>query len=417
MNQMKYRIQVIILLAGISSASIVKAQDYKLSISGYSDLTVVTPWGDAADEGDLEVFEALGGDDELVEDVTKVSIPGFNLIFTRPINEKLKFQGEIVNAYEEGELDIELLRSYIDYNISSKFSLQAGKFLTPIGYLNRNQRFYGYLNYSVETRSLVDKELGYVPLSTVGLKAYGSFSAGNTSAFNYQLSFGGMRGFTPEGSETLAGFELGDDDSASPGFSGLVEYLTYIGNTELIIGFSAYDVPQIVGFYVEDGEDVPFGEEAEELEEDGLLEREEMELTEFGLATYFRIDGEKIQFLGEYHSTKFSDELGNLDESSYNYIGYSFELVYKTSLGKKSFYPYIRFDGVKIADEGSHPFYGLELEGGEELENSYMPSSQEIIVGFAWDIIKNNRIKLEYGKFIEGPFASNNLKISTAFAF
>jgi hypothetical protein len=411
----------IISAIGVSLVSLsLYAQDdsYKLSISGFSELTFTAPWGEAAVADDLAVFEALGGDEELTESTPKVVTPGFNLIFTRSITDRFKFQGEIVNSFEDGNFEIELLRTYVDYTIHPMFNLQAGKFLSAIGYLNRNQRFYGYLNYSVQQRAMVNKEFGYVPLSTVGIKAYGTFELGSLSMLNYQLAYGGMRELTTEASsELISGFEIGEDESNSAGGSVLLEYITYIGEMELILGASAYMVPRIVGFYVEDGEDVSYGHEADKMEEDGLLAREAMELSEYGFAPYIRLDAPKFQFLGEYHFTKFSDQLGNLDQSSYGYYAYSLELVYKTELIGKSFYPYLRLDGEEIANGGSHPYYGLSIEEESELGNSYIPSNQEIIVGIAVDVVKNNRIKIEYGRYIGGPFTANNLKISTAFAF
>lgn len=397
-----------------------QAQDQKnkLTISGFSEVTFQSSSGDPADQADLDKYEALGGEDELTEETKRFGIPGISLIFTRPINDKLVFQAEIANIFEEGELDIELLRTYIDYKINSKFNLQAGKFLNPIGYLNRNQRFYGYLYYSAQQRSMVDKEVGFVPLSNVGLKAYGQFDLGAASSLSYQLSYGAMRGLVPESSETLSEFELGEEDeSNSPGVSGLVELLTYSGDTEILVGFSAYSVSRILGFYVEDGEEVEYGEDADELEEDGLIDRDEMNLSEFGIAPYVRIDAQKFILFGEFHNTTFSDEIGNLDESEYKYTAYTLELAFKAKLAKKPFYPYVRFDATKVADEGSHPYFGLELEDGDELENSYVPSSQELILGFAYDVVPSSRLKIEYGKYLSGPFPSNAFRISTAFAF
>lgn len=421
MNKAKYRltINLILVLSFLTLLGTnVYAQDNKLTVSGFSELTFQNSSGDPANADDLEKFETLGGNEELVEDGQRMSLPGLSLIFTKPFNDKLTMQSEIAYIFEEGELDIELLRTYIDYKINSKFNLQAGKFLSPIGYLNRNQRFYGYLYYSAKPRDMVDKEQGFVPLSTLGLKAYGSFEVGSVSSFSWQLGYGGMRGIVPEASEVLSEFEIGEEDeSNSPGVSGLVEFLTFKGETEILVGFSAYSVARVIGFYVEDGEEVEYGEEADEEEEDGLLDREEMELSEFGIAPYVRIDAPKFQIFGEYHSTKFTDEIGNLDESEYDYSAYTLEFVYKTTLAKKPFYPYVRFDSENVADGDSHPYYGLELEGGDELENSYAPSSKELFFGFAWDVITNNRIKVEYGKYLAGPFPSNAFRVSTAFAF
>lgn len=419
-SQRKLLLLLAVCLMLISTYS-VSAQGKKLSISGFTETSFETHFGDPADAEDLEKYEDAGGEDEAVEETNRVTMPGFNLIVTSQLSDNLTFQGEIVNSFEEGDFEVELLRAYADYKINPNFNLQAGKFLTPIGYLNRNQRFYGYLNYSVEQRNLVNKELGYVPLSTVGLKAYGTFGLGNTSSLTYHVGIGGMRGLVPEGSETLSSFEWGEDESNSPGVNGLLEYLTYIGNNELIIGVSGYSIGRIVGFAIEDGEEIPFGEEDEDEEEEEEEEEEadfsEMELSEVGFVPYIRIDGPKFQFLAEYHTTTFTDELGNLEDSKFDYEGYSLELVFKTKLAKKSFYPYIRFDGSKIAREGYHPYFGLELESADELEKAYVPSSQELLFGAAWDVIPGNRIKMEYGRFIEGPFPANTFRISTAFAF
>lgn len=394
-----------------------KSSAQKLNISGFSELVFESSFGDPASQEDLEVYESFDGDDEAIEAATHLRFPGFNLIFTSELSDRLTFQGEIVNSFEEGDLEIELLRSYIDYSINPKFNLQAGKVLSSIGYLNRNQRFYGYLNYSVETRDLVNKELGFSPTTTVGLKAYGTFEIGNSSSLTYHAVWGGMRGSVPEGSETLSGFEIGHDHANSPGIQGLVEYLTYVGETEVLIGLSAYSVGRIVGFAVEDGEEVPIGEEADELEEEGMLDRDEMNLSEFGFAPYIRIDGPKFQFLGEFHTTTFTDENGNLENDKFNYTAYSLEFVYKSTLANKSFYPYVRFDGKEIADGGYHPYFGLEQESDDELEKSFVPGSKELIFGFAWDVIQNNRLKLEYGRFLDGPFRQGNIRISTSFAF
>ena len=390
------------------------AQEKKFTISGFSELRYTNRSGDPVDEELAEEFEDLGGDEELIEEGSRWSIPGFNTIITSTLSKQLTFQGEVVFSFEEEVFEVELLRSYLDYKLNPKFNLQAGKFLSPIGYFNRNQRFYGYLNYSVRPRDMVDKELGFIPAFTVGVMAYGGFDLSSTSTLNYKLSYGGMRGLFPEAGESISGIEFGEDESNSPGLASLLEYVSYIGESELTLGFSFYNVPRIVGFSVEDGDEVPYGEEADELEEDGLIDREEMELSEFGIAPYIRFDASKYQLMFEYHSTKFDDELGNLEQSSYDYDGYSVQLLYKTKLGGSSFYPYIRLDSRNL-DE--HPYYGLELEGGEELEKGIIPRSREWIVGAAWDAFPGNRIKAEYGRFLEGPFPQNEFRVSTSFGF
>ena len=387
------------------------AQDSKLLISGFSEVNFLTQFGDPADADHLTEYLESGADAEAVEESKHIAISGFNLNLLGILTENLIFQGELFFHFDEDEFEISMLRSYLDYRINPKFKLQVGKFLSPIGYLNRNQRIYGYLNYS-SPRDMVNEEFGYIPLSTVGVKTYGTFEVGN-SAINYQVAYGASRKMSPHGSE-LFNVEFGHDESSGPGVSGLLELLTFVGESELIVGISGFNNPKIRSFYAPEGEEIPIGEEAEELEEAGLLVRTEMELSEIGFVPYLRFDASKFQLMLEYHNIKFTDEIGTTPESEYNYSAYTVQLLYKSKLIDKPFYPYVRYDSRDV-DEG-HPYFGLHNEG-DHIKNTHAPVSKEVKVGFAWDLINRSRIKIEYGLVTAGPFLKNNFSVSTSFGF
>lgn len=378
------------------------AQEKKLTLSGYSELRISSAFGEPVDEASAERFEASGGEEERIEKGSHIYFPGFNLNLLSEISPKIYFQGELNFEYFEGELNVSLFRSYIDYRANDMFNVQVGKFLSPIGYLNRNQRIYGYLNYSVKPREMVWEEFGYMPSFMLGLQTYGSFVT-NSASFNYRLAYGQMRESVSFGRE-ISFASMGKEGSHSPGIAGELEVNMPTGDGEILIGMSAYSNPNIASVFVVEGE---------ETEEDNPLNIM-LPLRETGISPYLRFDFPKFQFFGELHSSKFDDKNNITSRSSYSYIATSIELLYKTEILKKGFYPYVRYDFRKVDD--NHPYYGLLMKEGF-LHKEYVFNSSEIILGSALDIVPGNRIKFEAGRFLMGPNPGYRIAVSTSFAF
>lgn len=390
----------IALLIFLISIGIAHAQDKKLTISGFSELRVESRFGDPADKEQADLLKATEGGDDFHKESTTIYYPGFNLNFLGELNEKLLFQGEInFEPADLRDLHIEIFRAYLDYRLNPKFNLQVGKFLSPIGYLNRNQRIYGYLNNSVIPRDMVWENYGFIPGFTLGLQVYGTFDAGS-SAIKYYLAYGQNRATLPHG-QTIALGHINEGENSNPGVSGIVEYFIPTGSGEISIGLSGYLNPSIKTNYIELGQRFD------------SLAPVTMKLSEKGFTPYFRLDASKFQFFTEFHSIQYSDETGVAAKEKYNYTALTAELMYKTKAAGKPFGPYIRYD-MRNVDRG-HPFYGLNNDG--VLRNSFVPDQSELIVGFVWDLFPSNRFKIEYAANFAGAATKGRLAVSTAFAF
>jgi hypothetical protein len=397
---MKKTLLLIFTLAVFASAH---AQDRKLQIRGYSEVRSTLAWGDPAVQDDADNYAASVKDIQLIETGNTFLIPGFNLNLLSELSPKLFFQGEVFFKVEENHLNTELLRAYVDYRLSEKFNIQAGKFLTPFGYLSRNQYIYGYLNYSVKPREMVDPTFNYIPNFMTGIQVYGTLPIGETKTMTYRVAYGGLRDNVATGRQNAISF-INQFDS-QPGAAGSVEFFNPIGNSELIAGVSGYYNPKILTWNVADGKSVD--------ESDPF----DLELSEAGFSPYLRWDNPKYQFFGEFHATNFHDNLGVSFLSDYKYSAFSLEFLLKTQLGGKSIYPYVRYDQRVINDHKDfHPFYGLKDNNGI-IEKSFVFGYSEIMFGAAFDVISNNRIKLEYGRYLDGPYPANRLSISTSFVF
>ena len=395
------RISIVVLLTALWGQSAV-AQDGRFKISGFSEVRYNSRFGAIADEKAFDDLEASGGESHDSEKGSGITFPGFNLNLLSELSEKLYFQGELNFAYEDADdLHLELYRAYLDYRLNSKFNLQAGKFLTGIGYLNRNQRIYGYLNNSIVPRDMVFEEFGYMPSFMMGLQAYGTFE-GSASSIKYMIGYGAMRGSLPHGA-TLSIAHIGDEEESAPGFTGLLEWYKPTENGEINIGFSAYSNPSIKTNYVATGE--VFDE----------LNAVAMELKETGIAPYLRVDHTKFQFIGEFHSVSFKDATKVSAKENYSYTAMSAEFMYKAKMFNKGFGPYVRYDMRSV--DANHPFYGLVAEHEGPTMSIYNTEQSKFVVGFVFDPIPANRIKMEYGANMKGVGRKGNFSISTSFAF
>jgi hypothetical protein len=383
-------------------ASLASAQEKKLTVSGYSEVRLSAAFGQTVDDVAAKRFEASGGDEELLGTGNQIYFPGFNLNLLSEISPKLYFQGELNFEYFDEILDISLFRSYLDYRFHDKFNLQAGKFLSPIGYINRNQRTYGYLNYSIKPRDMVEEEFGFLPSVMVGLQVYGSFVT-KLAALNYRFAYGNMRTLVPYG-RAVSVAELGGKSEFAPGLAAALEANIPAGNGEILIGMSVYSNPNITSIYL------PEGAETKEDDPSNVT----LSLSETGFAPYIRFDFPKFQFFGELNTSGFEDK-GKLTSPTHNrYAAASIEMVYKMEALGKGFYPYLRYDFRNIDD--THPYFGLSLKK-DIIHKDYSFNSSEIVLGSALDVMPGNRIKFEIGKFLTGLNPSYRIALSTSFAF
>lgn len=380
----------------------------KIELTGYSNIDISTAFGDPADEMQFNMHNLFGGDQEIVEKGTDISFPGMNLFLNSQLSDNLTFQSEIVFKIEDEFYQVELEQLYLKYAFSDKFNLTTGMFITPLGYLARNQRNLEYLNYSYRIRDMINESFGYTPFRTLGFQVNGSFDM-STFALNYWLAYGGARGTTP--SSFVLETQLNNDDHSSASFTGNLELFFPLSGGDLNVGFGTTLTPRINSVYIDTN-----GGEAE-LGDNPTVEPEDMELSEIIIAPYFRYDASKYQIFVEYHRNTLNDELGNTGTSSYEFNSLTSQIMFKTKIKEKNVFPYLRYDFTKFSNDGSGPYYGLITTDSHSVRRTHAADRAQLMIGSAFDLFSFNRIKVEYTLFLNGPEPQNGISIATAFAF
>ncbi|MDX2304160.1 MAG: hypothetical protein NW226_15255 [Microscillaceae bacterium] len=386
-----------------------ESDNRRLNVYGFSEILLLNRFGEAPNKDGAEIFKSTFGEDaeEELEDGSKLFIRNLNLLFASELSEKLKFQGELSFEREGDEFQIDLERVYLDYRISEKFGLQAGVFLNPFGYLTQNPRNIGYLNNSLRIRNMINEEFGYAAFRILGLQLYGTFAFGEgASGFKYQLAAGRMRSqFATQDEIGIA--EIGANNETDIGYTFNLEFFFNTEKSEMNFGIGGFANPKIRSLYF-DSLGVVFTED----------NAEEMELRELTIAPYIRLDFNKWQFLTELHWTQMTDLLGNTESSTYSYLAVSAEVLFKTKLAGRPFYPYLRYDVDNVPDvPGGGPFYSVKELGEGEFVRGISPNRAEAMVGFAWDIFPFNRFKMEYSRILDGIEPQNAINISSSFSF
>jgi len=385
----------------------IQAQERKLNLSGYSSVAFSTAFGDAANEQERIMHERNGGDPDIIEEGTDISYPGMNLFLNSQFSDKLTFQSEIFFEVDKDEFNVDMEQLFLKYGFSEKFNLTTGQFITPLGYLSRNQRNLDYLNYSYKIRDMINEEFGLTPFRTLGLQANGTFEAGSM-AIMYWVAYGGARGTTPAGKVNET--QIGNVEHSSPSLTVNLELYFPMSSGDLNIGMGIMSTPSIKSIYIDS-----LGKEVDILEE--LDPSERMDLSETIFAPYIRYDASKFQVFAEYHINTLKDELGNTGSASYEFTTLSAQILYKTKIKGKSVYPYLRYDKLNFANDNPDPYYGLIQRSGDGIIRTHAANREQIMIGAAFDLFPNNRIKLEYDLFLDGPEPQNGINIATSFAF
>jgi hypothetical protein len=397
----------------IMSTSILLAngQEKRLTLSGFGEVRVNSNFGSEANIQQHLLFEQYGGrGTAFIEEGTVLNIAPFNLNLLGHLSDNLTFTGELNNEVDEGQLEVRLYRANLKYEVNEKFNLTTGLFLTPIGYMNRNQRIYSFLNYSVLPRDMVSEEHRFIPIFTTGLMINGIFSSNNAS-LKYFLAYGENRSFAPERSAFTAFFNLAEDEyrglNSKPGLAGGLHGTLYSGELESTLGITGWWNPEVVTVLNDTlGNDIAYGSNVP----DPTIAK----AREIGVAPFLRIDHPLWQFFFEYHNIVFTDKLKNTYRTNYYYSALSAEILLKRQIKGKSFYPYLRFDYRDLTN--NHFYYGLYDEG-TTLHRSFVPDLSEIMIGGCLEIIPNNKVKLEFARVFNGTAPSNRITLSTSFSF
>jgi hypothetical protein len=386
------------------------AQNKKLTLSGFGEVRVNSSFGGFPNSEMHNLFEQYGGARPIYNEAsTMFSFAPFNLNLIGELNEKLTFTGELNNEIQNGELHIALYRANLKYSFTEKFNFTTGLFMTPIGYLNRNQRIYSYLNYSVLPRDMVNEDSRFIPVFTAGFMVNGTFS-NQTHSFKYYFSLGENRSYAPQKKALIAFLHLTEDEyrglNSKVGFAGGIHYTLFKEETESIIGVTGWINPIVVSIKNDVlGQQVPI---------DATSNPVITQAREAGFAPFVRIDNTKWQFFSEFHQTLFRDLLKNTNREKYYYAALTAEFLLKRELANKSFYPYVRYDFRQLTN--NHMYYG-QFEKDGVVIRTYIPDFSEVMIGSCWEPFTNNRLKLELAKAFNGAAPNYRVTISTSFSF
>ena len=376
----------------------------RIKISGFGDITAGTTFGKYANQTSYDLFQKYGDYYYPYGMRNGLSVHGIDFLTTVYLNDAIKIQAEtaIYGARAEygGAMALDIDRCYVDYNISEKFSLQAGLIYTPIGYVNRNLYSRAWLMNSAYIYQAVEQSAGLIQSHFVGVNGYGTLArSAKGSELTYMAAVGMPRPASPTAqifSATQKGYQA----------TLLLEGHFVKKETDIKFGLSGY-TDEIHTYYVPGlGNTIQISDTSTNL----------LVLQETGFNPYLVIKGGLFELITEFDHVMTNVTSGYYPRKNTTLDFFTCELTCQRKLGGKRFAPYVRYDRISLPADGG-PYYGLRLTNGIFLEKNYTPDFSAVIAGVAYDVAGYNRIKLEYVHHFDGPYVSNGLFIQTAFGF
>ncbi len=402
---------LILLVASLFSTDIIGQTASKVRINGFGDMTYGSLFGNRANQTQYNLFSKYGESSYPFNVNKDFGIVGTDLVATADISDNLIFQTEVNLQVERGEtsdMELDVERAYLDYQISDAFGIQTGLFFTPVGFSNRNLYARAWLMNSSQIREVVEESTGLVPTHTIGINAYGTFVSDGGHALNYIASIGNGRASDP-----VTIFYNRNESNFM--YTGLLEWQLPYGD-DFRIGLS--------GWYAD-----KFGTHAADtlghvttIEEDPANDSLALTLIETGFNPYIWYKGRKFNFFVEAHLTTVTEKDGNVLQNLKNkgfdqgtgQFGITAEFSLNLKLKGKKIMPFIRYDNLEI--DKNHAYYGLRAGEGD-ITKYYVPNFNALMFGIAYDIKAFNRIKIEYIHHLDGVRMQHGLVLQTAFGF
>jgi len=402
--------QFFVLIIGLSALSKSYSQDdggMKMKFNGFGDVVYGQTWGPVANKTAAQMMSQYGSGEYPNGMHNGFTSHGFDMLGTVMMKHNFKFQAEInvegSRGSDGGEFDLEVERLYVDYSVSEKFGLQVGYMFTPIGYINRNLYSRAWLMNSIRFYQAIEPGAGFIPNHFMGATAYGKFVLPDGGALNYMVGYGKARDIATRDENV---------NNDEPGYQsdGLLE-LQMAGEADFRIGLSGF-CDEIHTYNVSD-----YGQ----LVDIGDSDASKIVLHETGFNPYILYKGKLFDFLAEYDYVAMKVVQGEFNtETSSPRMTYlnalSSELAINCKIGGKRFAPYVRYDYI-IVPPNMGPYYGLTKVTDDVLTKNYVPNFNALMVGIAYDVSANDRIKIEYIHHLDGPTQQNGLFLQTAFGF
>jgi len=383
-----------IVVAALLVAAVAPAQAQSLRFSGFGDFVFGAVGGSKADPVATQKFERFGSDPDPVNTNRGFGLTGTDFVILADMTEEVTFLGEINFQTGRGgssEIEVDVERFFVNYQIDPRFNLQGGLFFTPIGYNNRFLYARAWLMNSIQVPDFFEEELNLFPTHSIGVAAHGEFPLRNGHRLAYIVSAANGRPLTPDSAVYAR------DYTNNKEMTGLVEWLIP-GFRDSRVGVSGWfgniDSVRVGGL----GDIV-----------DGAGDR--LALSERGVDTYLIVNHRWFGINAEYVRSNQSERSGG--SASYVTQGGMIEASARLMEGK--LHPYIRFDRTTLPVDGG-PYLSLrEVDGG--FTRVYVPEFKAVMTGAAFDVNQHVRVKAEYIRHLAGPRERHGAAFQMAFGF
>jgi len=393
---MKTRLSSTIVVLLLMAAA-VPVQAQTLRFSGFGDVIFGAVGGGDADAAAAQLFKRFGSDPDPVNTNRGFGLTGTDFVVLADMTEAITFLGEINFQTGRGgssEIDVDIERFFVNFQIDQRFNLQGGLFFTPIGYNNRFLYARAWLMNSIQVPDFFEEELNLFPTHSVGVAAHGEFAMSNGHRLAYIVSAANGRADTP-GSTVYA-----RDHTRNKEITGLVEWLIP-GFKDSRVGVSGWsgniDTVRVAGL----GDVVP------------TATAERLALSERGIDTYLIVSHRWFDINAEYVRSSQQDRNGSENTAAYITQGGMIEASLRLAQGR--LHPYVRYDQTSLP-EGGGPYLSLrEADGG--FTRVYVPEFKAAMTGAAFDLNQHLRVKAEYIRHLAGPRERHGGALQMAFGF
>ncbi|MBV1884475.1 MAG: hypothetical protein KUG82_22735 [Pseudomonadales bacterium] len=383
----------ILLLGGGTPSFAVDAR-----FSGFGDVILGLRSDGPADDVELARYEANGSDGWPLNEHDGFTVTGVDFVTIVDLSEELTFLTEANLQTVRGgssEIEIDIERIFLNYSYSQKVNFQTGLYFTPIGYHNRFLYSRAWLMDSIQIPDLFEEELNLVPTHSVGFMVHGTFPLRSGNSLRYIVNIANGRGPAPN-----AAIYARDPDGGME-FTWLLEW-TIPQFNQSRFGLSGW-MDQVDSRYLPE-----YGDE-DPTTSAGLS------MDEIGFNPYVVINTHLFHILAEYVWSTREDREGNLPQDEYTMSGFTFEISMRLKEGK--LHPYIRYDSTSFEEEGGSPYLSVRGDTDEGFTRVYIPETQAVMFGAAYDVSSHFRLKTEFVHNMEGHRAENVLMFQAAFGF
>lgn len=374
----------------------------EISLNGFGDVNYGFRAGDPANAEDAENFEAFGEDLFPKSSQIGFGLAGTDFTVTVDLPADIVYLGEInlqVGRGGQSEFELDVERMFIGKRFVPEFNLQLGLFFTPVGYFNRTLYSRAFLMTSVQIPDLFEEELGLVPTHTIGLLVQGQFSLPAMHNLQYMVSLGNGRAADP-----VAAVYARDDDGWRSITANLEWWIPWAN--EFRIGFGGW-FDRIESYRV-----LQLGE-VRSIQDPST---ESMTLRELGLDAYVVLKTVWVNAMVEGVYQQHEDADGNLPDAEADTHLWGLMAELSANLGPEgAIKPYVRYDYVVLPPDAG-PYLGLRRDD-DEITRVYVPETSLGMLGVAWDLAANVRLKLEYSHAFTGPRQAESVVAQASFAF